>query len=369
MGSTHADPSPGAAGGDGAGAADLSGRTVGIAAISLGSGGAERQAALWAEAVAACGAEVLVLALEETDQRYPLPDGARLLTVGKASRRDTLKGLRHVRKLSDACDVVAAFQPYMGLLCLLSGARPYVIVSGQDPRQFADTSRLPSWVLRGAFARAAAATVPSEGLIETHRRMGIAPRGPWLHVPNIVDEAAFRPPAEDRAGVLCVGRLFESKRPLLALRAAAAAGLPITFLGDGPMRDEIDAEARRLGVREQVSLPGFHPRPWEFYARHRVLLLTSRYETFANVVVEALAVGMPVVSVDCDFGPREILRRAHFSHLVSDELEEMTAALAAVAAQPASDDERRECVEIAGRYRRSQLQPRIVTALRAALAD
>ena len=346
---------------------DLAGRTVGIAAISLGSGGAERQAALWAEAVAACGAEVLVLALEATEQRYPLPEGARLLTVGKQSRRDTLRGLRHVRKLGDACDVVAAFQPYMGLLCLLACARPYIVVSGQDPRQFADTSRLPPWLLAAAFRRAEAATVPSEGLIDCHRRMGIGPRGPWLHVPNIVDEAAFRAPAGDRSGVLCVGRLFESKRPLLAMRAAAAAGQPITFLGDGPMREEIAAEARRLGIEDSVALPGFHPRPWEFYARHRVLLLTSRYETFANVIVEGLAAGMPVVSVDCDFGPREILRGARFSELVGDDEPAIAAALRRVAERPASDAETQECQAIAGRYRRAQLEPQIVAALSAAL--
>lgn len=349
------------------GGPDLAGRTIGVAAISLASGGAERQAALWAEAVAACGAEVLVLSLEESHQRYPLPTNARLLTVGKTSRRDTLRGLRHVRKLADSCDVVAAFQPYMGLLCLASGARPYIIVSGQDPRRFADTSRMPPWALRAAFTRASAATVPSEGLIECHRRMGFAPRGPWMHVPNIVDEAAFRDPDPEREGVLWVGRLFASKRPLLAMRAAIDAGQSITFLGDGPMRDEILEEAKRLGAEDRVHLPGFHPRPWEFYARHRVLLLTSTYETFANVIVEGLAAGMPVVSVDCDFGPREILRGARFSALVGDGADELADALRRVAERPVSEAEARECQGIAGRYRRSVLEPRIVAALAAAL--
>ena len=349
------------------GGRELAGRTIGVAAISLASGGAERQAALWAEAVAACGAEVRVLSLEESPQRYPLPPNARLLTVGKTSRRDTLRGLRHVRKLGDSCDVVAAFQPYMGLLCLVSGARPYIIVSGQDPRRFGDTSRMPPRALRAAFTRASAVTVPSEGLIECHREMGFAPRGPWMHVPNIVDEAAFRDPEPEREGVLCVGRLFASKRPLLAMRAAMDAGQSITFLGDGPMRDEIVDEARRMGAEDRVHLPGFHPRPWEFYARHRVLLLTSTYETFANVVVEGLAAGMPVVSVDCDFGPREILSDARFSVLVGEDADEIAVALRGVAERPVSEEETAECHAIAGRYRRSVLEPKIVAALTAAL--
>ena len=133
------------------------------------------------------------------------------------------------------------------------------------------------------------------------------------------------------------------------------------------MREEIAAEARRLGIEDSVALPGFHPRPWEFYARHRVLLLTSRYETFANVIVEGLAAGMPVVSVDCDFGPREILRDARYSELVGDSQPEIAAALRRIAERPASDAETQECQAIAGRYRRAQIEPRIVAALSAAL--
>ena len=344
----------------------LGGLEVGIAAISFGGGGAERQAALWAHAVEAQGARTLLVSLETTVDGYPLPPSAGLLTVGKRRRRDTANAIRHLRKLAAVTDVVAAFQPYVGLLCALAGAPRVIIVTGQDPRFIADTSRVPIAAFRWAFSRSRVATAPSAGLIDCHRDLGLHPSGPFLHVPNIVDEGATSPSGA-RAGALFVGRLVEEKEPLLALRAATGAGLPITFLGTGPLLPDLQAEARRLGVESLVDFRGFDPEPWRHYASHRVLVVTSRYETFSNVIVEALAGGMPVVSVDCDFGPREILAGARFSHLVRDGADELTEYLRRVAERPVTQAETEECLAIAGRYRRSELEPRIADALEQAL--
>ena len=345
----------------------LDGLTVGIAAISFAGGGAERQAALWGHAVEACGARVLLLSLEETRDGYALPASAGLLTVGKERRRDALNAVRHLRKLAGASDVVVAFQPYMGLLCALAGVRNTVIVTGQDPRFFADTSRVPNRLFRLAFNRARAATAPSRGLIRCHRERGLDPAGPWFHVPNIVDEGAV-PGTGERRGVLFVGRLVAEKRPLMALRAAVTAGEPISFLGTGPLLEEVREEARRLGAESLVRFLGFDPEPWRHYASHRLLVLTSRYETFANVIVEALASGTPVVSVDCDFGPREILRDARFSRLVPEDETAVSDALATIAARPPTDEEKSECLSIARRYRREALEPAIAEAVRAAIS-
>ena len=341
---------------------------MGIAAISLAGGGAERQAALWAEAVAARGARVLVLSLERTPTRYRLPDGAGVLTVGMTGRKDTLRAIRHLRKLSRSCDLVVAFQPYMGVLCMLAGVRNFIVVTGQDPRFWSDTTRVPARVFRSGFARAAAATAPSAGLIECHEQLGLMPRGPWLHVPNIVDGAAAGDPSGERRGVLFVGRLVAEKEPLTALRAATRASLPITFLGDGRMREELQAEARRLSAEHLVRFEGFNAEPWRFYADHRVLVVASRYETFANVIVESLASGTPVVSVDCDFGPREILAGSRYSRLVHARVDAISGALAETCARPRTSEETDECLTIAARYSRANLEPLIVDAIRRGLA-
>ena len=348
---------------------DLHGVSVGIVAISLSGGGAERQAALWAHATAARGADVRLLALEEDERRYSLPHRARVDVVGKSSRQDAARALGHLRRLARETDVIAAFQPYMSMLCMMAGVRRRVVVTGQDPRHWADTTRVPAPLFRAAFRTSAAATAPSQGLIDCHRAMGIRPRGDrWLLVPNIVAPEAFTADAEERAGVLFVGRLVPEKRPLLALRAAMDAELPITFLGDGPMRGEIETEARREGAEHLVHLHPFTPTPWKLFARHRALVLTSRYETFANVIVESLAAGTPVVSVDCDFGPREILAGAEHSRLSTAEAADLGAALREVAGAPRTDVLVEECLTIARRYEQAALEPVIVAALHGVAA-
>lgn len=107
-----------------------------------------------------------------------------------------------------------------------------------------------------------------------------------------------RPPA-----ILAIGRLEAQKDMALALRAFAAL-LPrrparLTILGEGPERTKLEALARHLGVAEHVDMPGFVADVPERLARASVLLMTSRYEGFPAVPIEALAADVPVVATDC----------------------------------------------------------------------
>ncbi len=350
---------------EGAGPNRLAGLRVGVAAISLSRGGAERVAADWAATAHEHGADVRFFAVERSEEAYALPDGVPLTCADKTALRDTGRVILALRRFAAGCDVVAAFQPYVGLLCVLAGVRcPWLIVTGQDPRHTRDTGRMPGVAYRVAFRRAAAATAPSRGLIDCYEAKGLRTRGGWHHIPNAVNEAAFQAAGTHRDGVLFVGRVVPEKRPLLALRAAAAARLPITFVGDGPLRAGLVKEADRLGAGDRLRLVPFTRDIWPLYAQHRVLALTSRYETFANVIVESLAAGTPVVSVDCDFGPREILAGTRYSALVDETVEALSAGLLAVCSRPRVLAEAQECRSVAERYHRDAVGPEIAELLR-----
>jgi glycosyltransferase involved in cell wall biosynthesis len=330
---------------------------VGIAAASLTGGGAERQAALWATALAAAGREVRVLTLLRTPNRYELPSNVSVETLGKTSAGDTFASVHAVRRLARSVDVVVAFQPYMGLLCMLARtSTPWMIVTGDDPRFWGHTSHVPAAAYRLTFRRAAAASAPTHGLVELYRQLHIGPSGPFLTIPNAVPDAAYTEPATERAGVLFVGRLVPEKRPLLAVEAARLSGLPLTILGEGPLAARCGGGAR---------LMPFTSTPWDVYAQHRVLVLTSRYETFANVIAESLAAGTPAVAVDCDYGPREIIGGADYSVLVDDDPHALAAALKTVATRAPSAQERAECDRIAARYRLDALAPAFLGAIDA----
>ena len=134
--------------------------------------------------------------------------------------------------------------------------------------------------------------------------------------------AAGAPPV-----VLGTGRLVEQKdfptlvRAFALVRQQQRARLVILggALDATATRDrqaELLGLAARLGVAEDVKVPGAVPDALPYMARSALFVLSSRWEGFGNVLVEALACGTPVVSTDCPSGPAEILADGRFGRLV-----------------------------------------------------
>ena len=119
--------------------------------------------------------------------------------------------------------------------------------------------------------------------------------------------------------ILCVGTLKEQKNHPLLLQAFAKMPLPnarLLILGKGEAELALRAQTQALGIADRVILAGFHPDPSAFYATADLFVLSSDYEGFGNVLVEALSFGLPVVSTDCPSGPAEILENGRFGRLV-----------------------------------------------------
>lgn len=120
--------------------------------------------------------------------------------------------------------------------------------------------------------------------------------------------------------ILAVGRLVVAKDYPTLLRAFSLMcrkqPAHLLILGEGEERPRLEALARQLGLTDNVQMPGFVKNPYAYMRHARLLVLSSRWEGFANVLVEALACGTPVVSTDCRSGPREILEGGRFGRLV-----------------------------------------------------
>jgi len=136
-----------------------------------------------------------------------------------------------------------------------------------------------------------------------------------------------------------VGRLHPQKdygtmiRALGILRESREARLVI--LGEGPERETLLRLIRELRLDESVDMPGFVPNPHPFISKASVLALSSRWEGFGNVLVEALAAGTPVVSTDCPGGPSEILEFGRYGALVPvEDPEAMAEAIAGAIDDP-----------------------------------
>lgn len=89
--------------------------------------------------------------------------------------------------------------------------------------------------------------------------------------------------------------------------------------GEDYDRPDLENLIQELNLEDDVSLPGFAENPYAYMAKAQVFVLSSRYEGFGNVLVEAMATGTPVVSTDCPDGPAEILENGRYGHLVPIE--------------------------------------------------
>jgi glycosyltransferase involved in cell wall biosynthesis len=125
------------------------------------------------------------------------------------------------------------------------------------------------------------------------------------------DGAGPVPPAGEGPAIVACGRLTEQKGFDVLLdafaRVRAARPARLWLVGEGPLRAQLQAQAERLGIADAVWFAGFQPNPYRLMANADVFALSSRWEGFGNVVVEAMAVGTPVVSTRCPHGPDEII--------------------------------------------------------------
>ncbi len=118
----------------------------------------------------------------------------------------------------------------------------------------------------------------------------------------------------DRGGlVVAAGRLVPQKRFDLLIDAFAlvADRYPdwnLVINGEGPDRSDLERQVEEKGLAKRISLPGWTDDMASELAKGDFFVLSSEYEGFGNVICEAMAVGLPVVSFDCPSGPGDIVR-------------------------------------------------------------
>lgn len=217
------------------------------------------------------------------------------------------------------------------------GNNPYAVLEDelQQPMARAFIERLVGHTYRSADAVVAI----SHGLAGTLQSGLKVPGSRLRTIPNAVDitkvqALALAEPAwlPNRPFVIGVGRLERQKGFDVLIRAYAASATRTThdlvIIGEGNERTALENLIQNLNLQGQVHLPGFMDNPWAHMARSSAFVLSSLWEGFGNVVIEAMACGTPVIVTDCDYGPSEVAANGSFGLVIPRNSElALTAAL------------------------------------------
>lgn len=258
----------------------------------------------------------------------PLIQGhVKVIDLGRKRVRDCVRPLSNVLRQRDPHIL---FSPYpdaniaLMLAKRLSGSRAPIVVRESNNR-FVSEARwgaLKGWMVKWSYCNADKVIALSKGVaLDLIGRYSL-PAEKVVTIYNPVDlEEIDRLSSEPCDGfqgnnmqdgfrILSVGRLVRQKGFDLLIRAFASlkdgrAGL--SLLGKGECKEELIQLAKVLGIADSVSFPGFQGNPYAWMRNADLFVLSSRWEGFGHVIVEAMACGVCVLSTRCPHGPDEII--------------------------------------------------------------
>lgn len=226
-------------------------------------------------------------------------------------------------------DVVIPFVDLTNILTLIStmGLAVPVIASEMTHPQYHKMGKLWGFVREWAYRRARCVVVQTDvGLSffskNIQRRSRVIPNPvivPENHNPDTSDNDF-----ENTKTIIAMGRLSKEKGFDLLLRAFAVVAdrcpeWKLVVWGEGDQREMLESLRKELALTEKVSLPGITRKPYEKMMESDLFVLSSHFEGFPNVLCEAMACGLPVISFDCPSGPSSIIRDGYDGLLVPPE--------------------------------------------------
>jgi len=305
---------------------------------SLSGGGAERVMAGLVNRLAERGHDLRLITLDAGEQdRHSIEASVSrecLNVMGESHgvRAAVRHNRRRIGRLRQAIgdsrpDVVLSFCDQTNVLTLLAAgplAVPVVVSERSDPGQ-QKLGRAWSLLRRWTYRRAAALvalTPASAGTLQAWNRR------PVVVIPSAVESTATdgtlptpsgtatartETAAPSRQRVLGVGRLSPEKGfdRLIAAFTEIASDFPdweLCIAGEGSEQERLEAMIKASDFGDRVTLAGWVRPIWPLYRGADLFVLSSRYEGFPSALLEAMAAGVAAIAVDCESGPREIIR-------------------------------------------------------------
>lgn len=312
---------------------------------SLTSGGAERVASTIANYWAENNYQITILTFDDGSEPpfYDLVSKIQHIPMGIAKESSNLfdalfntsKRLWRLRKIISnlAPDVIISFLNTVNILTLIAtkGLKiPVVISEHIDP--YREQMNNQTWYIlrQWTYSWASCLVTPSNGVMNYFGLWNLKMTAIIPNPVTIIREkeanqlTGEKDNSSDNFSIIAVGRLEQQKRFDLLINSFAQLkdlypNWQLNIFGEGQLRSELEFLCEKLNLCDRVFLPGRVKNIHNKMRQSDLFVLSSSYEGFGMVIVEAMACGLPVISTDCPSGPSEIITNNVDGILVPNE--------------------------------------------------
>lgn len=274
--------------------------------FSLTHSGAERVVSILANEMAKSGHEVTVLLYYDRPVWYELDKRVRVVSdeqfIGKTNAvKHVLFRNRYFRK--NDFDVILSFLAPMNMVNLVAamGTKKKIIVADRNDPRFIPKKRLIRAARNFLYRFADGVVAQSK---ENRGYFSKCVQKKCEVIFNPIQMEGYRERAlsvQKRDEIVSVGRLIEQKNPMMLLEAFARfvkmhPSYSLIFYGEGECKEKLEQRACALGIEKNVVFPGAVKNIFESEIYAKLFVMTSQFEGMPNALIEAMCIGVPVIS-------------------------------------------------------------------------
>lgn len=307
-------------------------KTIFFIIPSLAGGGAERILVLLLKYINRNRFKpVLIVFNSENAYKQDLPSNIPIICLNKKNRFDFFRLAWNLSRIikKEKPSLIFSFLTYTNYLTVLARnlARSRIpLLLGEHTnlkgslkgQKFKGIKKI---LIRNLYPKATNIIAVSEGVKEDLVTNYKIPKNKCFVIYNMVNIKGIKEFANEEIThpwfkeeipiIIACGRLVAQKNYPLLFKAMSLVlkekNARLLILGEGKDRSKLEEYARKLNISQNVAFLGFQSNPFKYMSRASVFVLSSSWEGFGNVIIEAMACGNPVISTHCPSGPDEII--------------------------------------------------------------
>ena len=297
---------------------------------NLCDGGAQRVISVVASGLAECGHDVSLLLFARNEKEYPISEKVQITAIRESfaeySKMSGLARTTFIRKY------LKTLKPQAAIGFLEGGYGLFLASLGMKFTKVASARIDPAILLQKKGARALLDKIwfsSADGVVlQTNRQKVHAEKTGWKNqtvIANPVSDAALdaMPHNYDRPcrRIVMAGRLATQKNYPMVFTAMERVlkkypDAILDIFGKGAQETQLQELIVQKGLQNNVFLRGWTQNTLGEYARSDVYVLSSNFEGMPNALMEAMAMGLPCVSTDCDTGPEDLITDGENGYLI-----------------------------------------------------